>query len=194
MMDEKSWKTRKSNKKIVINELSIKISSSDSFVTMQYLERQLMCDNPNVKESKPTCENLYEMMQCHGRQHCAARNDLHEHQRRHSSWKDSMKMEYSKMRSESSDCTWKAKAIWIHLESSEKCAQEVWERNWMSLNLHTTWWNVKIRKLMVMILMVFREQSEEHNQMNTVRTPVNLIPETLCEWEPTLEERGGFWE
>ena len=70
-----------------------------------------MCDNPNMKESKRICEDFHEMMQCYGQQHFAASNDLHEQPRRHSSWKDSMKMEYSKMRSESSECKWKAKAI-----------------------------------------------------------------------------------
>ena len=104
-------------------------------------------------------------------------------------------MEFSKMRSESSECTWNAKAILIHLESYlEDCAQEVWERNRMSLDMHTSWLNAKIRKLMEMILVVFREQSEEDDQMNTVRKPVFLIPETLREWEPILKERRGFWE
>ena len=38
-------------------------------------------------------------------------------------------MEYSKMRSESSVFTWKAKVSMIHLESyMEECAQDVWER------------------------------------------------------------------
>ena len=69
-----------------------------------------VCDNLNVKESKPICEDLHEM-QCYGQHHFAASNDLHEHLRRHSLWKDSMKLEYSKTRSESSECTWKAKAI-----------------------------------------------------------------------------------
>ena len=52
----------------------------------------------------------------------------------------------------------------------------------------------EIRKLMEMILVVFREQSEEDDQMNTVRKPVMLIPETLRKWELTLKERGRFWE
>ena len=87
------------------------------------------------------------------------------------------------------------KGYFIHLESYlEECAKEVWERTRMNSFMHTTWCNVKIRKLMEMILMVFREQSEEDDQMNTVRKPVILIPETLCEWELTLKERGGFWE
>ena len=86
--------------------LSIKNPSRDLFLTIQYLERQLMCDDQNVKGSKPLREVL----------HCAASNDLHEHPRRHSLWKDSVKMEYSKIRSESSECTWNAKAIVIHLQ------------------------------------------------------------------------------
>ena len=80
---------------------SIRLPSRDSFFMIQCLERQLVCDGPNVKESKPLGEDLHVMMQYYGRQHFAASNDLHERPRRHSSWKDSMKMEYSKVRSES---------------------------------------------------------------------------------------------
>ena len=135
-----------SNRKLseeCINEneprLSIRIPSRDPFFMIQYLEQLFVCDNVNVKESKPICEDVHEMMQCYGQHHFAASNDLHEHVRRHSLWKDSMKMEYSKMRSESSECTWKAKAILIHLERNwEECAQEVWERHRMSPDMHTT--------------------------------------------------------
>ena len=42
--------------------------------------------------------------------------------------------------------------------------------------------------------MVLREQSEDDDQMNTAGELVILIPATLLEWEPTLKERGGFWE
>ena len=79
-----------------------------------------------------------------------------------------MKMEYSKMRSESSECTWSAKAILIHLENYlEARAQEVWERNRMSPAMHTTW-NVKILKPMEMILIVLREQSAEDDQSELI--------------------------
>ena len=191
-----------SNRKLseeCINEneprLKIRIPSRDSFFMIQYLEQLLVCDDLNVKESKPICEDVHKMMQCYGQHHFAASHNLHEHLRRHSLWKDSLKMEYSKMRSESSECTWKAKAILIHLERNwEEGAQEVWERHRMSPDMHTTWWNVKNRKLMEMILLVFREQSEEDGHMNTVKKPVVLIPETLGEWELTKKERGGFWE
>ena len=63
----------------------------------------------------------------------------------------------------------------------------------MSPDMRTTLWNANIRKPIEMILMVLREQSEENDQMNTVRTLVIFIPGTLREWEPTLKERGGFW-
>ena len=47
---------------------------------------------------------------------------------------------------------------------------------------------------MEMVPSAFREQSEENDQMDTFRTPLNLILEALREWEPTMEEREGFWE
>ena len=49
-----------------------------------YLEQPFVCDDLNVKESKPTCEDLHETMPCYGQQHFAASNDLQEHLRRHS--------------------------------------------------------------------------------------------------------------
>ena len=64
----------------------------------------------------------------------------------------------------------------------------------MSPDMHTTLWNVNIRKPIEMILMVLREQSDGDDQMNTAGEPVILIPETLRDWEPTLNERGRFWE
>ena len=142
--------------------------------TQQPSDRNLLaCGNPKVKESKwqnrlltLLCEGLCELLVTLQQQHFAASNDLHEHLRRHSLWKDSMKMESSKMRSESSECTWSAKSFLIHLESYlEECAQEVWERNRMSPDMHTTWWNVKILKPMEMILMVLRERSEENDPL-----------------------------
>ena len=81
-----------------------------------------------------------------------------------------------------------ARGILFHLESYlEECAQKVWERNRMSLDMHTTWWNVKIRKLMEMILMVFREQSEEDDQMNTVWKPLIFNTRNLARMGTNLE-------
>ena len=54
------WNTLEPSNRILsegsVNEnkprLSIKILSRDPFFTIQYLERQLMCDDPNKKESR----------------------------------------------------------------------------------------------------------------------------------------------
>ena len=79
------------------------------------------------------------------------------------------------MRSESSEYTWKAKVLLIDLENYleehaqklwmyEKHVEEIWERNRMNSDMHIAWWNEKTQKKMEMILMVLREQSEEHDQ------------------------------
>ena len=77
-------------------------------------ERRFVSADPNVKELIPLREDLHEMIQCYRRQHCAASKDLHEHPRRHSSWKESTRMKFmnvppecSKRRSESSTYMWK---------------------------------------------------------------------------------------
>ena len=84
-----------------------------------------MCGNPNVKESKwqsrlltLLCKGLCELLVQGKKQHFAASNDLH----------DIYENEHAKMRSESSECTWNAEAMLIHLESYlEECAQKVWK-------------------------------------------------------------------
>ena len=62
----------------------------------------------------------------------------------------------------------------------------------MNPDMHTTLSDMNILKLMESTMI--REQSEDDDQMNPAAEPVILIPETLLEWEPTLKERGGFWE
>ena len=90
---------------------------------------------------------------------------------------------------------WRTRVIWIHLESHfEARAQEVRERSWMNPDLLTMLLDMNVLKPMERILMVLRVQSEDDDQMNTAGELVILLPETLLEWEPTLKERGGFWE
>ena len=82
-----------------------------------------------------------------------------------------MKMEHSKMRSESSECTWIAKAILIHLESYLEISCAVWGRNWMNPDMHTVLLDTKpvnvtllknyIPILMATILKALRERSKE---------------------------------
>ena len=64
----------------------------------------------------------------------------------------------------------------------------------MDPDMHTTLWNVNIKKPREMIQMVLRERFEEDDQMNTAGEPLILIAETLREWEPTLKELGRFWK
>ena len=79
----------------LINEnepwLLIRVQKRDSFLMMQYLERHSVSADSNVKEFMPLREGLHEMMQCYRRQHFAASNDLHEHPRRHSSWRENLR-------------------------------------------------------------------------------------------------------
>ena len=80
-----------------------------------------------------------------------------------------IQMEYSMMRSEPSEYMWKTRVILIHLENYfGKYAQEVWERNWMNLDMHTMLLDTKLLKatllnmynpiLMETILEKLREQ------------------------------------
>ena len=99
----------------------IGILSRDSFLMIEYLEQPPVCGNPKVKESKwqsrlltLLCEGLCESPVPLQRPHFAASNDLHEHPRGHSSWRESTRMTfmniqmgYSKMRSEPSEYVWK---------------------------------------------------------------------------------------
>ena len=119
-------------------------------------------------------------------QHFAASNDLREHPRGHSSWREStsmkfmnIQMECSQMRSESSEYRWKTRVILIHLENYfGKYAQEVWERNWMNPDMSTvlldtklpkaTLWNMYNPTSMETILKALREQSKEDDQMKSV--------------------------
>ena len=140
-----------SNRKLLeefINEneprFLIRIPSSDSFLVSRYLERHFVSTHPNVKEWMPLREGRHVMMQCYRRQHFVASNDLHEHSRRHSSWRESTRMKFmniqmgnSKMQSESSECVWKTTGasifrwrIKIALESYfEERAQKIWDES-----------------------------------------------------------------
>ena len=84
-----------SNRKLLeecINEkescLLIRIPSKDSFHVKRYLERHLASSGQHMKELMPLREGLHERMQCDMRQLFAERYRLHEHPRRHSSWKN----------------------------------------------------------------------------------------------------------
>ena len=83
--------------------LLIIVPSKDSFFVIRYLERHLESSIQHVKELMPLREGLHERMQCDMRQHFAERYWLHEHPRRHSSWKESARMKFMNMPSECSE-------------------------------------------------------------------------------------------
>ena len=135
--------------------LLIGIPSRDPFLVTQYLERHSVSSNQHMKKLMSLRDGLHVMRQCHMRQHFADRYWLHDQQGRHASWREPdhalrtgtcMQMEHSE------DATitkclhtqknrplfiknWRIK---IALESHfEEHAKEVWERNWMNLEMQT---------------------------------------------------------
>ena len=71
------------------------------------------------------------------------------------------------------------------LESNfEEHAQEVWERNWMNLDMHTTLLNTYRPKLIATILKARREQLKENDQLNAV----DEIPGPVPEYDQILKE------
>ena len=171
--------------------LSSAILSRDSYLVMHH-----------VKELMSPREGLREMVQCYRRQHFAAsktsrRTNIvericEEEIQEHSD-------EYSKIRSEPSlpHGFKKTRVILIHLENylevlvHERHAEEIWDRNWMNIDMHNMRLDVNLLNAMLFnmynpILMETILKKDDH--WNTVI----LIPETLLEWEAILEDRGGF--
>ena len=158
--------------------------------------------DPNVKELMPLREILHGMMHCYRRQHYAASNDLHEHPRRHSSWKEYTRMKFmnmpsecSRRRSESSKYMWKTTGAFFNswriklaLESYfEEHAQKTWER----ILRKTTLLNTCNPILMETILKVLREQFKDDDQRKTAGEIAGLVPELKNE-EDSGEVDDGY--
>ena len=157
--------------------LLIGIPSRDPFLVKQYLERHSESSDQHMKKLMPLREGIHVMMQCYMRQHFADRYWLHEHPGRHSSWREPAMRKFTKestsyfvkglvcrwnsqkMLSESSELFGRQRASSLALESYfEEHAQEVWDRNWMNHELHTTLLNTYPPKLIATILKALREQ------------------------------------
>ena len=144
--------------------LLIRIPSRDPFFVAQYLEPHSVSSYQHMKKSMSLCEGLHVVMQFYMRQHFADRYWLHPHPGGHASWREPTMRKFTKesttyfvkglvcrwnvqkMRSESSEYVRKttgfftnSRRIKIALESYfEEHAQEVWEKNWMNLEMQTT--------------------------------------------------------
>ena len=99
--------------------------------------------------------------------------------------------EYVRKTTVSSTNSWRIK---IALESHfEEHAQEVWERNWMNPEMHTTLLNTYHSKLIATILKALREQLKEHDELNAVDEIARPVPEIPLEYDQILQGGGRFW-
>ena len=75
----------------------------------------------------------------------------------------------------------------------EEHAQEVWERNWMNIELQTTLLNSYPPKLIATILKALRGQLKESYQMHSVEEIAGPAPEIPLEYDQILKG-GEFWD
>ena len=75
----------------------------------------------------------------------------------------------------------------------EEHAQEVWERNWMNLEMQTTSLNTYPPKLTATILKALREQLKKE-QLNAVEELAGPVPDIPLEHDQILKEGRIFWD
>ena len=105
-----------------------------------------------------------------------------------------------KMQSESSEYVRKTTGFFtdscrikMALESYfEEHAQEVWERNWMNIEMQTTLLNTCPPTLTATILKALREQVEENE--NAVKKIAGPAPNIPLEYDQILKGGGKFWD
>ena len=197
--------------------LLIGIPSRDPFLVTQYLERHSVSSDQHIKKMVSLLQGLHVMMQCYMRQHFADRYWLHEHPGGHASWREPTMRKFTKesttyfvkglvcrwnvqkMRSESSEYVRKTTGFFtnsweikIALEAYfEVHAKEVWERNWMNLEMQTTLLNTYPPKMNATILKALRGQLKENDQLNAVEEIAGPVPEIPLEYDRILKE-GRF--
>ena len=186
----------------------------------QYLERHSASSDQHMKKLKSLREGLHVMMHCYLRQHLADRDWLQEHPGGHASWREPTMTKFTKesttcfvkgpvcrwnvqkTRSESSAYVRKTTGFFtnswrfrIALESYfEEHAQEVWERNWMSPEMQTSFLNIYPPKLIATILKALREQLKKNDQLNAADEIAGPVPEIPLENDQILKEGGQFWD
>ena len=139
-------------------------SKQRSILCDTILEKHSASSSQHMKKLMSLREGLHVMMQCYTRQHFADRYWLHAHPGGHASWREPTMRKFTKVsttyfvrgfvcrwtvhkvRSESIESVRKTKGIftnsWRIKMSLESCfdarAKEVWERDWMNLEMQTT--------------------------------------------------------
>ena len=82
----------------------------------------------------------------------------------------------------------------IALESYfEEYAQEVWERNWISLEMQTTLLNTYPPKLIATMLKALRQQLTESDQLHSAEEIAGPVPRISLEIDQILRD-GRFWD
>ena len=196
--------------------LLIGIPSRDPFFVTQYLHS--VGSDQHMKKLMSHREGLHVMMQCYMRQHFADRYWLPEHPGGHASWREPTMRKFTeesttyfvkgpvcrwnvqKMRSESTEYVRKTTGFFtnswrIKIASEsyvEEHAQEVWETNWMNLEMQTTLLNTYPPKLIATILKALLEQLKENDQLNAVEEIAGPVPEIVLEYDQILKEGGRF--
>ena len=98
-----------------------------------------------------------------------------------------IQMEYSKMRSEPSlpHVFKRTSVILIHLENylevwvHERHAKEVWDRNWMNLDMHTMRLDAKLLNAMSLKIVRSNIDGEDSEETSFVNTPKKMTIGTL---------------
>ena len=111
-----------------------------------------------------------------------------------------MQMNVQKMRSESSDVvlettflftnSWRIKIAFE--KYFEEHAKEIWQRDWMNLEMHTTSLNVYSPKLIATILKALRGQLKENDQLNAAEEFAGPTPEIPLEHDQILKKERGI--
>ena len=88
--------------------------------------------------------------------------------------------------------SWKIKTA---LESYfEEHAQEVWERNWVNLEMQPSLLNTYPPKLIATILKALCKQLKENDHLNAVEEIAFPVPEIPLEYDQILKEGVRFWD
>ena len=157
-------------------------NSKQRFIPCDAELGKTFCEFGSAREGiEPMREGLHGGMQCYMRQHFADRYWLHEHPKRHASWRESTRRKFTK-RINWPICRWNV----------QKMRSESSEYMWKKQEMQTTLLNMYNPKLMETIPKALREQVKEDDHVDTAEEIAGLVPEIPLECEQILKERGGF--
>ena len=110
------------------------------------------------------------------------------------------KWNFQKMQSESSEYVGKTTGFLYKQLENQNClgelicaaCTEVWERNWINLEMQTALLNTYPPKSIATILKATCVQLKENDQLNAVKEIAGPVPEIPLEYEEIWKGGGGF--